>query len=393
MGRRLGSGSYADVVEAVWTGGDQRFDAPREKKVALKIVDKHLLLRHGAVAAAHAERATLDALRGTPGIVELLFTFQDADSLYFGTTLIPNGELLAQIQAGASTRKVGLDESRAKGYAAEIVDILTSLRAAGVAHRDVKPENLLLDDRGHLVLVDFGCAAWAPGRGPPAPAETTLPPSSRHPLARRPASQMPGTADYVPPEALAGGSGGSEDSGSDGGDAPAAPPRSSRHSFAADVWALGCVIFQMLTGQPPFRGGSEYLTFQKISSGDYCWPPACPASPAARSFVAACLHPDPGKRLGSADVASLRAHEWFAGVDWACIRDADAPFTPPPPPPPDDVDWGLASLTVAAAGPLVYEHDGGGGGATLGGGLHAVSATSAAAIGAMAPDTGGEEGE
>ena len=389
--RRLGSGSYADVVEAVWVGGEGRGDGPHttHPRVALKIVDKHLLLRAGASGAARTERATMDALRGTQGVVELLFTFQDAHSLFFGAALAPNGELLTQIQAATAAGVGGLEERRARAYAAEVVDILASLRAAGVAHRDVKPENLVLDARGHLVLVDFGCATWAPGREPVGDAVAPAPPPPRHPLARRPAPQMPGTADYVPPEALGGA--GESGSGSSEPDCDPSAPTPSPHPAAADVWALGCVTFQMLTGAPPFRGRAEHATFQKIAAGAYAWPPSCPASPPARAFVAACLEPDPGARLGAGGASELKAHAWFSGVEWDLLRENDAPFTPPPPPDPDDVDWGLASLAAAAAGPLLYEHEGGGAGAALGGGLHGVSAAAAAAIGTVRETR--EEGE
>eukprot|EP00884_Botryococcus_braunii_P014009 jgi/Botrbrau1/22609/Bobra.176_1s0039.1 len=144
--RRIGEGSFAQVIQVR--------HKQLGKEYALKIVDKHLVVRYKQVDNIRRERALLDIL-DNPGVIKLYFTFQDAASLYLGLQLCENGELYDQIE-----RKGRLPLDQAQLYAAEIVLTLEYLRHMQVIHRDLKPENLLLDDDGHLKLIDFGCAKW-----------------------------------------------------------------------------------------------------------------------------------------------------------------------------------------------------------------------------------------
>ncbi|GAB4821386.1 hypothetical protein N2152v2_008432 [Parachlorella kessleri] len=142
------------------------------------------------------------------------------------------------------------------------------------------------------------------------------------------AVSLVGTADYVSPEVL----------------------RSERVSCACDLWALGCVLHQMLVGRAPFKSASEYLTFQKILEGSVS--PPDQVSEEARDLILRLLVPEPSQRLGSQDLAELRAHPFFAGVDWDNLRSQPAPSFIAP-----DVesigsdassfDWELQSLSAA----------------------------------------------
>lgn len=110
-----------------------------------------------------------------------------------------------------------------------------------------------------------------------------------------------GTADYVSPEIL----------------------NNCRVSCAADLWALGSVLYQMLVGRPPFKTPSEYLTFQKIVEADYELPEGLP--PAAADLIARLLVVEPAQRIGATDLAELRAHPFFEGVEWGSLRSQEAP--------------------------------------------------------------------
>lgn len=236
------------------------------------------------------------------------------------------GELYDQIRV-----KRSLPEDTARAYAAEIFDTLCYLRERGVVHRDLKPENLLLSGEGHLKLIDFGSAKLLPGggvaradpallelfaprgaeeraargRGTPSPVDGRRPPVAPAPhlqlAEERRAVSLVGTADYVSPEVL----------------------ENRDVTCASDLWALGCVLFQMLAGAAPFKAGSEYLTFQRILARDFQLPPH--VSPAAADAIERLLHPDPMQRLGARDPEEFRRHPLFEGVRW------DALWTQPGP--------------------------------------------------------------
>ena len=126
-------------------------------------------------------------------------------------------------------------------------------------------------------------------------------------------STFVGTADYVSPEMLRG---------------------TSRPSVSMDLWALGCLVYQMFAGRPPFRAASEYLTFERITALDYEFPDGFP--PEAAELVRELLVLDPAERLGCRSSGSqgkdegmggfpeLRAHPFFEGVDWARLWEVQA---------------------------------------------------------------------
>lgn len=313
---RLGEGSYSEVYLA-------RHDATGALH-ALKVVSKAHVLRHGAVHQVRRERDALSRL-ADPGIVRLHFTFQDDVSLYFALEHCPGGELYDQVRAWGR-----LPIPAARFYAAETVLILGALRAAGLVHRDLKPENLLLDGGGHLKLADFGSVRDL--AAPPGQYRDPAPGGSAGAAEPRTASFV-GTADYVSPEVLGG--------------RAAGPP--------ADLWALGCLLFQMLTGKPPFKAASEYLTFQKVVAGEYAPLPRgdgddAVLEAAAADLVDRLLRLEPAERIGAVDLEDLKRHAFFEEVDWAGIRAGPAP-TPVPVEEADEgggagggFDWELSSM-------------------------------------------------
>jgi 3-phosphoinositide dependent protein kinase-1 len=203
------------------------------------------------------------------------------------------------------------------------------LRTSEIVHRDIKPENLLLDDAGHLKLSDFGCArafflapaSSSPASGPSLGGIGIKPERS---------TSFVGTAEYVSPEVL----------------------KNEPLSYPADLWALGCVIFQMLTGKPPFKGASEYLTFQLVSEGVYSYPSDDEAGGdkipmEAKDLVDKLLVLEPDKRLGASSIDELKSHPYFTGVEWSRVRESKAPdFIRPSPPTADQegLNWEFSSL-------------------------------------------------
>ena len=185
------------------------------------------------------------------------------------------------------------------------------MHSQSIVHRDLKPENVLLTEDGHLKLMDFGSAKDL--KHPDRKRRSTVrPPSSRNSTDER-KSTFVGTADYVSPEMLLG----------------------REASYTMDVWALGCLLFQMLVGKPPFRAGSEYLTFQKVQAALYQTP--VDVDRQAADLIGKLLVAEPEDRLGcgpeghGAGYAAIKAHPFFAGIDWA--RDLELCATPSGRPP------------------------------------------------------------
>ncbi|KAK4758001.1 hypothetical protein SAY87_019302 [Trapa incisa] len=275
LGKIYGVGSYSKVVRA-------------KKKdtglvYALKIMDKKFITKESKTAYVKLERIVLDQL-DHPGIVRLFFTFQDTFSLYMALESCEGGELFDQI-----TRKGHLSEEEACFYAAEVVDALEYIHSLGLIHRDIKPENLLLTSDGHIKIADFGSVK------PMQDSSITVLPNA---ASDDKACTFVGTAAYVPPEVL----------------------NSSPATFGNDLWALGCTLYQMLSGTSPFKDASEWLTFQRIIARDVRFPNYF--SEEAKELIDQLLDMEPSRRPGAGigGYDTLKKHPFFRRVDWKNLR-------------------------------------------------------------------------
>lgn len=250
------------------------------------------------------EKEVLNMLyNASHGFVRLFCTFQDTERLYFVITFAKNGELLPHIN------KVGsFDLDCTRFYAAELLLALEEMHKRGIIHRDLKPENILLDEKMHVVVTDFGSAKIIrPAESPESKKDSGGEDEKEggEEKSRRRRMSFVGTAQYVSPELLT----------------------DKSVSRASDLWALGCIIYQMVSGLPPFRAGSEYLIFQKIINLEYEFPEGFDSD--AKDLVEKLLVLDPAERLGAADLGdrytSIRKHRLFAGVDWDTLRDSCPP--------------------------------------------------------------------
>ncbi|KAL2324936.1 hypothetical protein Fmac_023994 [Flemingia macrophylla] len=275
LGKIYGVGSYSKVVRAKKKDTGTVY--------ALKIMDKKFITKENKTAYVKLERIVLDQL-DHPGIVRLYFTFQDSFSLYMALESCEGGELFDQI-----TRKGRLSEDEARFYAAEVVDALEYIHSLGVIHRDIKPENLLLTAEGHIKIADFGSVK------PMQDSQITVLPNAS---SDDKACTFVGTAAYVPPEVL----------------------NSSPATFGNDLWALGCTLYQMLSGTSPFKDASEWLIFQRIIARELRFPDYF--SEEARDLIDRLLDLDPSRRPGAGPdgYAILKRHPFFKGVDWDNLR-------------------------------------------------------------------------
>jgi serine/threonine protein kinase len=162
-----------------------------------------------------------------PLIIRMYHSFQDYNSLYFLMDLQIGGEVWATLRF--RKKMVGCHPSLARFYLAELVEALEFIHSRGIVHRDLKAENMIISPEGHLILIDFGTAKDLVEKDFNGP-------------------EFVGTPDFMPPEAVKGTDEILKAGGAD---------------HTADLWALGCVIYQLLIGDPPFSAQSPYLSFLK----------------------------------------------------------------------------------------------------------------------------------
>ena len=279
-GRLLGEGSYSQVKHAT--------DRQTLKEFACKELDKRHIIKEKKIKYVNIEKDALNRLTDHPGVVRLYYTFQDERKLYFILDLCNGGEMLGVLKKMGS-----FDVDCTKFYGAQILDTINFMHSRKVVHRDLKPENILLDDQMHVKITDFGTAkildqpprkTSGNHRGVPLPEPNGAPDKEEEHK-----RSFVGTAEYVSPELLDGKAAGK----------------------ASDLWALGCIIYQLLCGRPPFKGGHEYTTFKKILDLDYKFPPGFP--PLAKDLVERLLVIEPERRL---TIDHIKNHEFFDGIQW-----------------------------------------------------------------------------
>jgi 3-phosphoinositide dependent protein kinase-1 len=295
FGRTLGEGSYSTVLLAT--------DRQTLKEYAVKILDKKHIIKEKKIKYVNIEKDTLNRLIEHPGIVRLYYTFQDSTSLYYVLDVASGGELLGVL------KKIGsFDEECTRFYGAQILCAIEHMHDRGVIHRDLKPENVLLDDQMHIKITDFGTAKLLPDpRKPREPPQSYDIPGTGDEEESTRAKSFVGTAEYVSPELLT----------------------DKNACKSSDLWAFGCIIYQLLTGRPPFKAVNEYMTFQKIVSLEYEFPPGFP--PAARDLVERLLVLDPQRRLS---IEHIKNHEFFDGIKfgrglWRMKAPRLKPYVPP----------------------------------------------------------------
>jgi len=180
-------------------------------------------------------------------------------------------------------------------YAAETVLSLESLHKMSYIHRDLKPDNLLVNEKGHLLLTDFGLSSIGVLEGQNQPSSESSNSSGSSGVAQTTTRQKPrivGTPDYLAPEMLLG----------------------TGHGPEVDWWALGIMIYEFLTGVPPFNADTPEDIFDRILRHDLIWPEEM--EPEARDIIDKLLNPDASQRLGHNGADEVKAHPFFAGINW-----------------------------------------------------------------------------
>jgi len=273
IGETLGEGAFAQVVKAT--------EITTRREFAIKMLERKHIIKEKKEKYVKTEKEILSILHH-PNIVKLYYTFKDQEYLYFVLELCGGGELQKRI------RKLGsLSLGCARFYAAEVISGIEHMHSKGVIHRDLKPENVLLTKEMHVKLTDFGTAKVI-GNDPNARSGSFC-----------------GTAEYVSPELLT----------------------DKEVGKSADLWALGCIIYQFITGRPPFKAVNEYQTFQKIIKQEYIYPTGFPDI--VKDLCKKLLNPDPNKRLGANGFQELKSHQFFDGINWETLYEQEPPKLEP----------------------------------------------------------------
>jgi serine/threonine protein kinase len=225
----------------------------------------------------------------SPWIVPLYYAFQDATHLYMVMEFMPGGDFVNLMS------NYDIPHEWAQFYTAEVVLALEAVHKMGYVHRDVKPDNMLLDAQGHLKLADFGTCVKMDEVG----------------LVR--ADTAVGTPDYISPEVLR----------SQGGD--------GCYGQECDWWSLGVILYEMLTGDTPFADDSLVAVYGKIMNhrNSLQFPDDVELKQSARDFISALIR-EREERLGRNGLSEIKEHGFFKTSKWTFdnIRQTVAPVVP-----------------------------------------------------------------
>uniref|UniRef100_A0A8C1T831 Rho-associated protein kinase 2 n=1 Tax=Cyprinus carpio TaxID=7962 RepID=A0A8C1T831_CYPCA len=259
-----------------------------QKVYAMKVLSKFEMIKRSDSAFFWEERDIM-AFADSPWVVQLCCAFQDDRSLYMVMEYMPGGDLVNL------TSTYDVPEKWAKFYTAEVVLALDAIHSMGFIHRDVKPDNMLLDCYGHLKLADFGTCMKMDGTGM-VHCDTAV-----------------GTPDYISPEVLK----------SQGGD--------GYYGRECDWWSVGVFIYEMLVGDTPFYADSLVGTYSKIMDhkNSLNFPDDVEISQEAKNIICAFLI-DREVRLGRNGIEEIKRHPFFKNDQWtfSTIRETAAPVVP-----------------------------------------------------------------
>lgn len=276
----IGRGAFGEV---------QLVRHKRTRKVyAMKLLSKFEMIKRSDSAFFWEEREIM-ANANSEWIVQLHYAFQDVKYLYMVMDYMPGGDLVNLMS------NYDVPEKWAKFYCAEVVLALDAIHSMGFVHRDVKPDNMLLDAQGHLKLADFGTCMRMDG-DMMVRSDTAV-----------------GTPDYISPEVLK----------SQGGD--------GYYGRECDWWSVGVFLYEMLVGDTPFYADSLVGTYGKIMDhkNSLNFPDDIEISGHAKKLICAFLT-DRNVRLGRNGVEEIKQHQFFRNDtwDWDNIRQNVPPVVP-----------------------------------------------------------------
>ncbi|WWC90369.1 uncharacterized protein L201_005302 [Kwoniella dendrophila CBS 6074] len=321
----IGKGAFGEVrlTQKVDTG----------KIYAMKTLKKNEMFKKDQLAHVRAERDVL-AESNSPWVVQLYYSFQDTQYLYLVMEFLPGGDLMTML-----IKYDTFSEDVTKFYMAECILAIEAVHNLGFIHRDIKPDNILIDSMGHIKLSDFGLStgfhkqhdsayyqrllggggdgnqtsrpqAGNSSRNSVMVNAINLTMTSKQDIAtwkanrRKLAYSTVGTPDYISPEIFL----------------------QQGYGKECDWWSLGAIMFECLVGYPPFCSENAHDVYRKIIDwrNHLFFPDDVHLSREAEDLIRRMLC-EADKRM---TVEQMKQHPFFYGVDWTTIRDIDAPFVP-----------------------------------------------------------------
>ncbi|XP_077325200.1 serine/threonine-protein kinase 38-like isoform X2 [Lithobates pipiens] len=318
---------------------------------AMKILRKADMLEKEQVAHIRAERDILVEADGA-WVVKMFYSFQDKRNLYLIMEFLPGGDMMTLLM-----KKDTLTEEETQFYIAETVLAIDAIHQLGFIHRDIKPDNLLLDAKGHVKLSDFGLCTGLKkahrtefyrnlSHNPPSDFTFQNMNSKRkaetwkknrrqlctfrvtigmmvnwsdligtdditamrlsHDQAKKKAYSTVGTPDYIAPEVF----------------------MQTGYNKLCDWWSLGVIMYEMLIGYPPFCSETPQETYRKVMTWKetLVFPPEVPISEKSKDLILRFCN-DADNRIGANGIEEIKSHAFFEGVDWGHIRERPAAIT------------------------------------------------------------------
>jgi len=303
--RVIGRGAFGEVrlVQKKDTGNMYAMKVLNKKKMMLKDQEAHV----------RAEKDLLVEAKESNWLVTMYYSFQDKKNLYLIMEFLQGGDLMTLLM-----KRNELTHEETKFIMAECVLAIDSMHKMGFIHRDIKPDNILLDRSGHIKLTDFGlCTGLKQAHKTEFYKKAQVDPLSvtgkdfvnngqkrenwkknRRTLAY----STVGTPDYIAVEVF----------------------ERNGYSKDCDWWSLGVIMYECLVGYPPFCSDSAQETYNKIMSwqNSLIFPPEYPLQNSAISLIRSLIISQ-NRRLGKNGLSQFKAHAFFRGIDWDNIRERE----------------------------------------------------------------------
>jgi serum/glucocorticoid-regulated kinase 2 len=281
---KIGKGSFAEVSLVREKASNQIF--------ALKSIEKSSIGKKTSEKHIKSERKILKELRESPFIVESVGCFQTQAQVHFVLQYCPGGDLYELLH-----KRTKFTEDQAKFYVAQLVLAVEHMHSKNVVYRDLKPENILIDQDGYLRVTDFGLSF----------IKNDV----------KSSGEICGTPEYLSPEMISG----------------------NEYDHMIDWWALGCLLYELLVGVPPFVSDNREELFSLIKFTQPKFPKYL--SKKVVNLITQLLCKNPCHRLGVRGASKIKKHAWFKVVNWNFLEEKkyDSPFKPIP-----DGRYGLSNF-------------------------------------------------